>query len=100
MLSVFSTDAAFNASERCLSSVEVLADIKASEHRAGDDFFHDFRSSGIYLLHAGICPGSGNRVFSHVAVAAKQLHADIGDLKLRFSRPKLSHRCGRDVELL
>ena len=42
----------------------------------------------------------GNRVFSHVAVAAKQLHADIGDLKLRFSRPKLSHRCGRDVELL
>ena len=56
------------------SEIRVICGLVAAEQfafvqadAAGDDFFHDLGTAGVYAGHAGIGKHVGNTVFAHVA---------------------------------
>ena len=58
---------------------------------ARDQIFHDLRRAAVDPLNAGIGVHARDRIFAHVAVAAEQLQAFVGDLDLLFGAPLLRH---------
>ena len=44
-----------------------------------DDFFHDFGGAAVDAHHPRIRPEARDGVFGHVAVAAEELQAGVGD---------------------
>ena len=64
-----------------------------------DDFFHDFGGAAVDAHHPRIRPEARDRVFGHVAVAAKQLQAGIGHAAKHFGGVQLQGTGGFGREL-
>src|SRR5207247_7453277 len=58
---------------------------------AADDFFHDLGGAAEDGLHAAVGPGPAHGVLAHVAVAAVQLDAPVGDPVAQLGVPPLDH---------
>src|SRR5690606_6329633 len=59
---------------------------------AADDLLLDLCGAAVDRLHRAVQPRLRARVLQHVAVAAVQLHAPVGDLVLQLGGPPLAHR--------
>ena len=63
-------------------SALTVADIpqrSAPQQGARHQFLHDLRRAAIDAQHARVGPEARDRVFGHVAVAAEELQAGVGD---------------------
>src|ERR1051326_4191515 len=65
--------------------------VRLEAEAAGDDFFLDLGGAAEDGLDAAVGPGAADRVLAHVAVAAVQLHAAVGDAVTQFGVPPLDH---------
>jgi hypothetical protein len=65
--------------------------LKLQAEAAGDDFFLDLGVAAEDGLVAAIGPGAGYWVFAHVAVAAVELDAAVGDSVAELGVPPLDH---------